>query len=204
MKRLLLLSIFVLLGFFLWPIGQSLLDGRFFTSRNYSNDICQLSKEYDIPANYLLALITQECSGQRPCPSRYEDHVFKRLQKVRDGSKKQMDRNVTHESIADANDEALRNLATSWGPFQLMGYQSIGLQTTVSQIRGDDSLRYGIAWIKEDYGHLLRQNRYKDAFHWHNAGRTYPNDGQTDSAHYVANALEYMSYFEGICSIDQS
>jgi hypothetical protein len=202
MKKLIAISILILsLGLlFLWPNGRALVDRRVTTRQNYGDQVCSLSQEYEIPYNYLMALITQECSGKNPCPSRYEKHVFRRLQQVRDGKKKQMDRNVTHDSISDANDDALKNLATSWGPFQLMGYQSIGMKTTVSQIRGPDSLKYGIQWIKEDYGHLLGKKRYKDSFHWHNAGRVYPQKGKTESAEYVSDALEYMEFFKDDCN----
>ena len=110
-----------------------------------------------------------------------------------------MDRNVTHASIANASDAALVNLATSWGPFQLMGYHSIGLKTTVSQIRGADSLNHGVAWIKEDYGHILSKGQFRDAFHWHNAGKRYPKSGKTKSRSYVRRGLSAMEYFAGQC-----
>ena len=199
MKKLVVGIVIATIVYLLWPTGKALIDGRVLTQKNYASDVCALSKEYNVPYSYLMALITQECSGKRPCPSRYEDHVFKRLQAVRDGKKKQMDRNVTHQSISDANDEALVNLATSWGPFQLMGYQSVGMKITVAQIRGEDALKYGIEWIQEDYGHLLKKERYQDSFHWHNAGRTYPKDGKTESAQYVADALTYMEHFANGC-----
>ena len=80
-----------------------------------------------------------------------------------------------------------------------MGYQSIGLQTSLENIKGDPALEYGVIWIKKDYGHLLSKERYRDAFHWHNAGRPYPKQGKTKSATYVQNALQYMEYFSNDC-----
>ena len=42
--------------------------------------------------------------------------------------------------IHDASDDALKNLATSWGPFQLMGYQVIPLDLNIADIRGDEAV----------------------------------------------------------------
>ena len=105
---------------------------------------------------------------------------------------------ITHEMIADASDEALKNLAKSWGPFQLMGYKCLHLDVKVKDLRGDDALDWGAKWIKLEYGHLLRKKRYKDAFHYHNTGKTYPKSGipKTHDPKYVDNGLKYMAYFE--------
>ena len=53
-------------------------------------------------------------------------------------------------------------------------------------------------WVKAEYGHLLKKERYKDAFHYHNTGRTFPRSGnsQTHNPMYVTRGLEYMKYFE--------
>ncbi|MCX6233495.1 MAG: hypothetical protein NT175_02060 [Bacteroidetes bacterium] len=52
-------------------------------------------------------------------------------------------------------------------------------------------------WIDMTYGDYIRKGRYKDAFHIHNTGDTYPVAGppKTYDPKYVENGLMYMKYF---------
>ncbi len=168
------------------------------TEINYSRDVDLVAKKYDLPAAYLKALIVLECSGVKPVKPRLEKHVFKKLKRVRD--KKRSNYEVlTHEQIKDASDEALKNLARSWGPFQLMGYKCLQLGVKVNDIRGKDALDWGAKWIEMEYGKMLRKGRYRDAFHYHNTGRVYPSNGipKTHDPNYVAHGLDYMEFFKG-------
>jgi hypothetical protein len=167
------------------------------TLKNYGPEALAEAEAEGLPYAYLMALITLECSGQRPCPSRKEPGRFGDLRDVRDGLSTRLE-NIRARDVHDASDEALWNLATSWGPFQVMGYKCIGLGVQVADIRGERSLHHGTRWIAQDYGHLLRAERYKDAFHWHNAGSTYPKTGgpRTYDPAYVDNGLDHMAWFE--------
>ncbi|MBL7944278.1 MAG: hypothetical protein JNM00_16035, partial [Flavobacteriales bacterium] len=103
------------------------------------------------------------------------------------------------EDLHDASDEAIDNLSTSWGPFQLMGYKVLGMGVNVSDIRDDHSAAlWGAKWIKKEYGHFLEKKKWKDAFHYHNTGRRYPISGgpRTHDPYYVSNGLRYIKYFE--------
>ena len=99
--------------------------------------------------------------------------------------------------LKDASDDALRNLATSWGPFQLMGYKCFELGIKVSDIRGESSIDWSVKWISDSYGNYLKNERYADAFHIHNTGRPIPKSGRhlTYNKDYVEKGLDYMNYF---------
>lgn len=163
---------------------------------NYGQLIDSCSYLIGIPPEYVKALTCLECSGRTDMPKRFEKHVYKRLKDVRDGKKSNYE-GVSTAMIQDANDEALKNLATSWGPFQIMGYKCLHLNINVADLRGNEAVYWGIKWIKGEYGHLLNAKRFKDAFHYHNAGCVYPSNGKpkTYDKDYVPNGLEYMKWF---------
>lgn len=162
--------------------------------RNYGEEVAQAAAGVGLPYEYFMALIVLECSGQRPSGTRFEPAVYQRLVDVRDGGPPL--EGIEPEVLADASDDALRNLATSWGPFQLMGYKVIGLDSHVRDIRGAEAVDYGVRWIEQDYGPLLRVDRFRDAFHWHNAGSVHPDGApQTHSPTYVSRGLGHMDWF---------
>ncbi|MEO0403880.1 MAG: hypothetical protein AAF193_03320 [Bacteroidota bacterium] len=163
---------------------------------NYHEDARRAALAYDLPYEYLMALAVLECSGKKPAGTRFEKKVFERLLQVKKGDRRKYE-NVKKRHLEDASDEAVRNLATSWGPFQLMGYKCIGMEVNVADIRGEDAMLQGARWISEEYGHLLNKDKFKDAFHYHNTGRKYPRNGKptTHDPTYVSRGLEYMKYF---------
>lgn len=167
------------------------------TESNYGAEVEKVAKKYGLPAPYLKALIVLECSGKKPVKPRYEKHIFKKLQKVRDQKGRTFEK-IDQAVIVDASDEALKNLSKSWGPFQLMGYKCLQLDVKVNDIRGEDALDWGAKWIKMEYGYLLKQKRYADAFHYHNTGRLFPKDSipTTHDPKYVENGLRYIEYFD--------
>lgn len=164
---------------------------------NYHTDIKKAALAYDVPYEYLMALTVLECSGKRPAGTRFEKVVYKRLLQVKSGDRRKYE-NVKKRHLEDASDEAIRNLATSWGPFQLMGYKCIGMDVNVADIRGDDAVLQGARWISNEYGKMLKNQQFKDAFHYHNTGRRFPKSGRsaTHDPSYVQRGLEYMEYFD--------
>jgi hypothetical protein len=170
------------------------------TYENYKDSVLKVANKFDISASYLLALIALECSGRTDIPARFEPHVYRRLQELQSGSRKQMER-VKTETISDASPEALKNMASSWGPFQIMGYKCVELDgTNVIDLRSERAIHFGGVWINKNYGELLREQRFKDAFHFHNTGKLYPRIGPPRTFHpeYVANGLKYQKYFEAL------
>ena len=102
--------------------------------------------------------------------------------------------------LRDATDGALKNMASSWGPFQIMGYKCIWLDIQLQDLRGEEALYWAVKWIDKTYGDYIRRGQYKDAFHIHNTGRPYPESGppKTYDPKYVPNGLMYMKYFEAL------
>jgi len=170
--------------------------GKRATQLNYGEDVQEWAQAFDLPEAYLLALIQLESGGRKPAGKRFEVHVYNRLVTVRDGKRERYEQ-ITAADLMGASDEALRNLATSWGPFQLMGYKCIQLDVQLRDIRGKDAIRAGAQWIDLTYGDALRAGRFEDAFHLHNTGKPYPADGQPTTFHpdYVQRGMTYMRKF---------
>lgn len=164
---------------------------------NYGDAIDSAAVEFDISSSYLKALAMLECSGRVDLPSRYEPHIYSRLRNVKSGKRPKYE-TLTHSMVKSVNEEALKNLATSWGPFQIMGYKCVQLGIFVHHLRGNDAVYWGAKWIDLEYGSLLRAGRYKDAFHFHNTGKYFPKSGvsTTYDPDYVNKGLHYMKYFE--------
>lgn len=164
---------------------------------NYGREVKRLACEFDISPSYLMSLIMLECSGRKDVPPRFEKHVFNKLKDVRAQKKSDLE-SISYKDISNASDDALKNLASSWGPFQLMGYKCIHLGISIKDLRGDNSLYYGVKWINDTYGDYIRKGRYADAFHIHNTGRPVPKDGKyrTYDKNYVPNGLAYMKEFD--------
>lgn len=172
------------------------------TLANYYREVSCHAKGMNLPEHYLLSLIVLESSGRKLIPPRFEPHVFERLKEVRE-KKRSSYEHVTPEHLRNASDGALRNLASSWGPFQLMGYKCLLLGIYVKDIRGKDAVYWGAKWIDMTYGNELRKGDFKNAFHIHNTGRKYPAFGKplTHDPKYVENGLDYMERFRQKLSI---
>lgn len=166
------------------------------TNNNYGAEIDKYAEYFELPASYFKALVIMECSGKKPAGSRYEAHVYKNLVKLRNGSIKEY-KGLKKENIADAENEALKNLATSWGPFQLMGYQCITMNIPLEDIRGNNAVFWGMKSINTAYGTYLKDKQYQDAFHIHNTGLEYPENGRagTTNPNYTQNGITLMGYF---------
>ncbi|MBK8806623.1 MAG: hypothetical protein IPO21_08245 [Bacteroidales bacterium] len=164
---------------------------------NYGKEIDRNAELLNLPAAYFKALIMLESSGKKNIKPRFEVHVYERLKKVKNGERRKLE-NITHAMIKYTPDDALENLASSWGPFQIMGYKCIQLGVNVKDLRSDESIFWGMKWINENYGKILKQGRFKDAFHYHNTGKIYPKIGpsKTYDPNYVTNGLKYMTYFD--------
>lgn len=176
------------------PITERMILQR--TLDNYQQEVDSIGDSFEVDPDYLLALIVLECSGRLRFEPRLENHVFEQLKDTRDG--KRSFGSIKKQTIQDANDDALKNLATSWGPFQLMGYQCIELDVTVSDIRGQHAIYWGTYWIYKRYAKQLKAKDFSNAFHIHNSGRKIPEDGRhiTHDPTYVKRGLEYMKYFK--------
>ena len=162
------------------------------TELNYGEELERLAIEFELPVEYLKALIILKSSGRKTVPSRYEKHVYNRLINLKNGRRKRYETLRPHH-LKDASNAALKNLASPWGPFQLMGYKCLALGVNISDIRGNDALYWGVFWINNEYGDYLRQNKFEEAFRIHNTGSP---TGKTYKSNYVSEGLTHIAYFK--------
>ncbi len=165
--------------------------------KNYGRSVEQNANKFELPAAYIKALIVLECSGYKVIKPRFEKHVYNSLIKVRDGKQNNY-YNLKQKKLKNLSDAAIKNLASSWGPFQLMGYQVFNLGIRVHDIRGENSIYWGIKWINNRYGTKLKNNHYRDCFHIHNAGYKLPGNNipKTHAPDYIPNGMKYIKAFE--------
>jgi hypothetical protein len=165
------------------------------TERNYGKEVTKLAKKYSLPPEYLKALIVLECDGKLPAPSRFEQGVYESLKTVKDSTDKNFE-NLTHEMLKDVSDSLLREMAHSYGAFQIMGYKCTWIGISLDELKTKSTL-WGVYWIDKSYGKYVRDSLYKDAFHLHNAGKLYPDSGEplTHSPDYVERGLKHLEIF---------
>ena len=163
---------------------------------NYGTEIDNAAKKYNVNASYLKSLCALESSGKKRPGYRFEPKVYEKLRQLKRAEIARYEFLVTAD-LRNASDEALRNLATSWGPFQLLGYKCLELGIKVNDLKGDNSVDHSVRWISQSYGYLIRSKRYKDAFHFHNTGRVVPLIGRylTHDKTYIPRGIRYMEYF---------
>jgi hypothetical protein len=182
---------FLVLGILLMLFNSCHLNNYSKTEDNYGAEILKYAKKNDLSVEYLKALIVLECSGKKPAGQRFEQRVYKKLKEVQNGKRSSYEF-VTRRQIRGCSDAALRNLSTSWGPFQIMGYKCIRMGIMIQDLRGDESIRWGIKWINNEYGNLIRNKEYEKCFRLHNTGSV---NGKTHDPNYVSNGLLHFDYF---------
>ncbi|MBQ3658192.1 MAG: hypothetical protein II956_15335 [Bacteroidales bacterium] len=165
--------------------------------QNYGREIKILAQQFDLSKDFLMALIMLESSGKADVPPRFEPAVYQKLKDIQQHKSGSLE-SIIYSDISDASDDALKNLASSWGPFQLMGYKCLHLNVKIKDLRDSNSLYWGVYWIDKTYGDYVRKERYADAFHIHNTGHPVPKNGKhrTFDKNYVKKGLEYMEYFK--------
>ncbi len=164
--------------------------------KNYGKPVKILSKKFNIPESYLLALIMLESSGKKKVPARYEKNVYKKLLHLKQGKIKKFE-NITTKDLKKTSRRTLKKMACSYGPFQIMGYKSFFLKIPFKKLTGKYNMYYAVKWIKLTYGQSLKEKNYKDAFHIHNTGKKYPKIGlpKTHNPKYVQEGLRFEKIF---------
>jgi hypothetical protein len=102
---------------------------------------------------------------------------------------------VHRRELTCLEDEAVRELATSWGYTQIMGYHMVGRRGTVRDLLEPcQHFRIALELLKQfctRYG-LDSRCDFEEMFHCWNAGRT---DGKTYSPHYAEDGLRHMKIY---------
>jgi len=179
-----------------YPIPGINKGGKEMVIKNYGKIIAALAPKFHLPQDYLLALIMLESSGKKRVPVRFEKEVYQKLLLTKRGKNQGFEK-VDKEKLRKFSKRDLKKLASSYGPFQIMGYKIFELNTSISELSGKNNIYWALKWIDINYGNLLRKGDYKDAFHLHNAGEKYPENGKskTYDPEYVQKGLEYVKYF---------
>lgn len=167
------------------------------TTDNYGAQVEQICQEMVLPSAYFKALIVLECSGESPPKSRYERHVYRRLYQVKTGKRKRYG-SITRQQLKKFSKRQLKDLATSWGPLQVMGYQSLAMKIPVNWLKEEYALYYSMLWAQNAYGKYLKKRDFKNAFHIHNTGKPLPRSGKsrTYDPNYIKKGMKYIKIFE--------
>ena len=102
-------------------------------------------------------------------------------------------------AVAVLEEEALRELATSWGYTQIMGYHMVGRQGTVRDLL-EPRFHYGLAvrllseFAQEYQLDLMRE--FAEMFRCWNTGGPY---GKTSDPDYVEKGLERLELYRELC-----
>ncbi len=166
---------------------------------NYNQTIDSLAGIFKLSPNYLMALIMLESSGKKKVSVRFEKRIYDQLLLTKKGKISDFEQ-INAKTLESYSKKGLKKLACSYGPFQIMGYKSLELKIPLKALVGKDHLYWTIKWINSDYGNYIKNGDYKNAFHIHNTGKKYPDDGipTTFDPKYVENGLNYMMYFKNI------
>ena len=172
------------------------------------------------PASLLAALVANE-SGLNESAARFEPAVFGELAFVLTGRKAafgsigaqdlgewlgrvSMDKsNGGRLSPQAAVVLALQNLATSWGPTQIMGYQAVAGKYDLSELPNLQTHFHRAVAMLEDFGRRFNI-RQPDSFAdfpavaqiYFTCWNTGSPNGKTFDPHYAANGLARMSLYE--------
>ncbi len=171
---------------------------------NYEKPIDSLAKTFDLPKDYLFALIMLESSGRKNVPVRFEKEVYRKLLLTQKGKIAGFEK-INKNRLNNISKNNLKKLACSYGPFQIMGYKIFELNISLDELVGKNNIYWALVWINNNYGNYLRNQDYKNAFHLHNAGKKYPVKGkpETFDPEYVQKGLKYAKYFKKKISYEQ-
>lgn len=136
-------------------------------------------------------------SGQiNPAASRFEKGVYHKLLSVRDGLRSSWSK-ITTRDLTGLSDAAIRNLATSWGLTQIMGWHLIhNLKGTIQDLRDlDKHLYFTVELLVVTAEPHILSKRFDNVLRIWNAGSA---NGKTFDDDYVDNALLVRKHYAAI------
>lgn len=176
----------------------------------FGDRIARATAGTTVPQRLLAGLIGNECAfdskRQRFAESvpRFEPHVYAALVSLRDrgyyvtrqGARKARYGRVLQADLANAPDAAVRALASSWGPGQIMGYNAIDFGCTVADLRDPDkSLGYIVRMLIRDAAPYIARSQWEAVFRIWNTGSP---TGKTYSPTYVPQGLAVMAAYAAL------
>lgn len=158
----------------------------------FDDRIVEATAGTNVPPSFVAGLVFNEAGKDRKGniaadATRFEKGVYAKLCAVRDGHLRRYN-GIVRADIADAPDEAIRALATSYQATQIMGWHVIhNLGCTIADLR--DPKKHFFFTVKllqlNGFPRNATDERMADEMRQWNTGR---EDGKTYHANYVANA----------------
>jgi hypothetical protein len=146
----------------------------------------------DIDPAYLAALISLESSPPGNKRSeRFEPVVYERLTEL-----KVLGRpfgGIPREFVLHKSDKALRELSTSYGLTQIMGFHCRELGCSIQDLRSEYHLQWAVAYMQSNYGRQAKKQDWQACFRIHNTGHP---QGTTSRKDYVERGLIRMKYYK--------
>lgn len=141
---------------------------------------------------YLAAIITLESRppGNRDS-RRFEPNIYERLKQARAGIRPYG--RMGPGLLGRMSDSHLREMATSHGLTQIMGYHCLDLGCDVRDLKSEHHLQWAVVWMHRRYRKYARAGKWEACFRIHNTGKP---DGRTYHADYVQRGLRRMSYYQ--------
>lgn len=152
-----------------------------------------------IPPKFIAGLIANE-SGRdskgkiKPEATRFEAGVYRHLIAVRDGTQKSYNK-IVKADLRDATDDAIRNLSTSYGITQIMGWHCIhNLHCTIADLRNPDKHLFYTVKLLQLNGfpkNATEARMDKEMKEWNTGSEV----GKTYHENYVPNAQKVRAYY---------
>jgi hypothetical protein len=152
---------------------------------------------------FLAGLVSVENAPLNPTASRFEKGVYANLKNVRSASRfwNRSYNGITQKQLAGMSDDALVNLATSWGYTQIMGYHVLNnlhrpdsTPATLADLRDPGQhLRFAVQLLEKVARPYLERGMYQSVFRIWNTGSP---SGETYDPDYVFNALSVLTAFK--------
>jgi len=150
-------------------------------------------KYSSVPPAFLAALIALE-SGGEPAAKRFEKHVYNKLISVQRGYADRYGA-LSRRDLQPLSDDGIRNLATSWGLTQIMGYHVARRPGGIEILLNVEThLKFALgllAEFAERYG-LNVTLEFAELFRCWNTGKPY---GETYDPKYVENGLRRLAIY---------
>jgi hypothetical protein len=187
----------------------------------FGDEISEDAERSFVPPSLVAGFIGSEAGKDRsgqivPGATRFEPHVFRHLQSLRDNGRTTNGKNnyngILQKHLADASDAALRALATSYNLTQIMGWWMLvgrirdywkvnpRLDGTIKQLRDDEyHLEYAVILLEQSAGRYIKKGDFASVCRIWNTGSP---TGKTYHAAYVDNILAVKSAYEEIAGDD--
>ncbi len=158
----------------------------------YNQKITEATRGTEIPAEFLASLISLESYPPGNFLSeRFEPKIYERLLNLKKYG--QPFSNIQREKIIHLSDFELKQLATSYGLTQIMGYHCLELGCSIEDLKGEDHLLWSIAFIRKHYLKCILQKQWDICFRIHNTGNP---SGKTHNKGYVQKGIKRMEYYK--------